>query len=101
MGKAELCQKCHKAENLCKCSGMTKAEGAAKIAADEKTAHEAAYKLGQEVLAKVERTGTGDLVFSGKDKDGNATGTTTADMHSRLHNLYVAAKFTVDSAAKK
>ena len=42
-------------------------------------------------------------MFSGKDKDGNVHGVTPENLNSRLHQIYVAAKFVVDSAeaAKK
>jgi hypothetical protein len=101
LGKAELCKKCNKATNLCKCSGMTKSEGLASQAAVAEAEHKAAIEAGKALLQKSLATGTPDVNVFGTAKDGSTTGVDPQAVQQRLHNLYVAARFALDSAAKK
>jgi hypothetical protein len=101
LGKSELCKKCNKATNLCKCSGMTKSVGLASQAAVAEAEHKAAIEAGKALLQKSLATGTPDVNVFGTAKDGSTTGVDPQAVQQRLHNLYVAARFALDSAAKK
>ncbi len=100
LSKAETCKACRKAKNLCKCPGMHKSEAEAAAAAEEAAEHQAQLDAGKKLLKALQDGGSPGVGF-GTTKDGKTEGTRPEDLHKALHDLYVATKFVVESAAAK
>lgn len=98
LGKSELCRSCGKASNLCKCScgkmGKTDAEQRAEAQKLEKAEHDRLMAAGAEALKGISAELPATTVAKGEDLQ-------KSDVAGRLRNLYVAAKFLLDGAAKK